>query len=67
MAGVRRIDGHDHLAINLKHWIREEFRQPSVIIMHTIPGRGVDFMEYDYRWHVENLQTPRKRSGRLLN
>ena len=26
-------------------------RQPSVIIAHTIPGRGVDFMEYDYRWH----------------
>jgi transketolase len=25
--------------------------QPSVIIAHTIPGKGVDFMEYDYRWH----------------
>ncbi|MFH1145706.1 MAG: transketolase, partial [bacterium] len=18
---------------------------------HTIPGKGVDFMEYDYKWH----------------
>ncbi|MEK7648508.1 MAG: transketolase [Patescibacteria group bacterium] len=25
--------------------------KPTVIIAHTIPGRGVDFMEKDYRWH----------------
>ncbi|MBX3194152.1 MAG: transketolase [Microbacteriaceae bacterium] len=25
--------------------------RPSAIIAHTVPGRGVDFMEYDYRWH----------------
>lgn len=25
--------------------------KPSVIIAHTIPGKGVDFMEYDYKWH----------------
>ena len=25
--------------------------KPSVIISHTIPGKGVDFMEYDYKWH----------------
>lgn len=25
--------------------------KPTVIIAHTIPGKGVDFMEYDYRWH----------------
>jgi transketolase len=25
--------------------------KPSVIISHTIPGKGVDFMEYDYHWH----------------
>lgn len=24
---------------------------PTVIIAHTIPGRGVDYMEYDFRWH----------------
>ena len=22
--------------------------RPSVIIAHTVPGKGVDFMEYDY-------------------
>lgn len=25
--------------------------KPSVIIARTVPGKGVDFMEYDYRWH----------------
>lgn len=25
--------------------------KPVMIIAHTIPGKGVDFMEYDYHWH----------------
>ena len=25
--------------------------RPTMIIANTIPGRGVDFMEYDYKWH----------------
>lgn len=25
--------------------------KPVVIIAHTIPGKGVDFMEYDFHWH----------------
>lgn len=25
--------------------------KPVVIIARTIPGKGVDFMEYDYKWH----------------
>lgn len=25
--------------------------KPSVIIAHTVPGKGVDFMENDFRWH----------------
>jgi transketolase len=25
--------------------------QPVMIIAHTIPGKGVDFMEYDFKWH----------------
>jgi len=22
-----------------------------LIICHTVPGKGVDFMEWNYRWH----------------
>ena len=25
--------------------------KPVMIIAHTIPGKGVDFMEYDFSWH----------------
>lgn len=25
--------------------------KPVIIIAHTIPGKGVDFMEYDFAWH----------------
>jgi transketolase len=25
--------------------------RPVIIIAHTIPGKGVDFMEFDYHWH----------------
>mgnify|MGYP000146552522 CR=1 FL=1 len=49
---VQEIDGHDMAqmiaAIEAARAVRE---QPSVIIAHTIPGRGVDFMEGDHRWH----------------
>ena len=49
---VQEIDGHDAAqiiaAIEAAQAVRE---QPSMIIAHTIPGRGVDFMEGDYRWH----------------
>ena len=25
--------------------------KPIMIIAHTVPGKGVDFMEYDFHWH----------------
>ncbi len=30
---------------------RAIFEKPTVIIAHTIPGKGVDFMESDFTWH----------------
>lgn len=27
------------------------YEKPTLIIAHTIPGKGVKFMEYDYLWH----------------
>lgn len=27
------------------------YEKPTVIIAHTIPGKGVSFMEQDYHWH----------------
>jgi transketolase len=25
--------------------------KPVMIIAHTVAGKGVDFMEYDFHWH----------------
>ncbi len=30
---------------------RAVIERPVMIIAHTIPGKGVDFMEYDFHWH----------------
>lgn len=27
------------------------YEKPVMIIAHTIPGKGVDFMEFEYEWH----------------
>ncbi len=49
---VQEIDGHNVEAIlDAVGMARAITNRPSVIITHTIPGKGVDFMEYDYHWH----------------
>ena len=49
---VQEIDGHDVARIIAAIEAAQAVRaQPSIIIAHTVPGRGVDFMEGDYRWH----------------
>jgi transketolase len=49
---VLEIDGNDIEAVidacNMAKAIEEK---PVAIIAHTIPGKGVDFMEYDFHWH----------------
>lgn len=49
---VQEIDGHNVESImDATGMAKAISNRPSVIITHTIPGKGVDFMEYDYRWH----------------
>ena len=49
---VQEIDGHNmESIIDAAAMARAITNRPSVIIAHTIPGKGVDFMEYDYKWH----------------
>ena len=49
---VLEIDGHnfEDIVAAFRH-AKAVFEKPTVIIAHTIPGKGVDFMENDYRWH----------------
>lgn len=49
---VQEIDGHNvESIVDAASMARAITNKPSVIIAHTIPGKGVDFMEYDYHWH----------------
>ena len=49
---VQEIDGHNVESIqDAVGMAKAVTNRPSVVIAHTIPGKGVDFMEYDYRWH----------------
>jgi transketolase len=46
------IDGHNISSIiDACSEARAATDQPSVIIAHTVPGKGVSFMENDYKWH----------------
>lgn len=49
---VIEIDGNNIEAVidacEMAHAIVEK---PVCIIAHTVPGKGVDFMEYDFHWH----------------
>jgi len=49
---VQEIDGHNIESIQDAVGMAKAIEnRPSVIITHTIPGKNVDFMEYDYKWH----------------
>jgi transketolase len=49
---VLEINGHNiQSIIDAVNTAKAITNRPSVIIAHTIPGKGVDFMEYDYHWH----------------
>jgi transketolase len=49
---VLEVDGHNiEQIIDAVNTAKAIIEKPTMIIMHTIPGKGVDFMEYDYTWH----------------
>jgi transketolase len=52
---VREVDGHDHAALQeALSTIPWSTRQPSVLIAHTIKGKGVSFMENRVEWHYRS-------------
>lgn len=49
---VLEIDGNNiEAVIDAAAMARANTAKPTMIIAHTIPGKGVDFMEYDFNWH----------------
>lgn len=49
---VQEIDGHDlSQIVNAVETAKAVFDKPSMIIAHTIPGKGVSYMERRFEWH----------------
>lgn len=49
---VLEVDGHNiREIIDACNEAKAIYEKPTMIICHTIPGKGVDFMEYRFEWH----------------
>ncbi len=49
---VLEIDGNDiEAVIDACQMAKAIVEKPVMIIAHTVPGKGVDFIEYDFHWH----------------
>ena len=49
---VKEIDGHSHKEIyEAIHWAKSSQSAPSIIIAHTVKGKGVSFMENNNHFH----------------
>ncbi len=60
---VLEIDGHNfEQIIGAFGEARAIFEKPTVIIAHTIPGKGVDFIENKFEWHGK---PPNKEEAKL--
>ena len=53
---VLEVNGHNMVEIvNAFETAQAIYEKPVVIIAHTIPGKGVDFMEFSYPWHSKSF------------
>lgn len=60
---VIEVNGHDFRMLNeVVEEAQSMYGKPTVIIAHTIPGKGVSFMERDYKWHGK---PPTKEEGEM--
>lgn len=55
---VQEVDGHDHEQLNKTlRFVPWEAGKPSVLIAHTVKGKGVSFMENKVEWHYRSPST----------
>jgi transketolase len=51
------LNGHDMQEIvNAFEMAHAVYEKPVLIIGHTIPGKGVDFMEFSFPWHSKTFK-----------
>jgi transketolase len=62
---VEEVDGHDIQAIIDKlHLVKKIEGRPSIIIAHTIKGKGVSFVEADFTFHGRALNPEQAEKAR---
>jgi len=60
---VIEVSGHDFKSLNeVVEEAEATYEKPTVIIAHTIPGKGVKEFERDYKWHGK---APNKEEGEM--
>ena len=53
--GVRELDGHNHEELlDALSAVPFEADKPSILVAHTVKGKGVSFMENKLLWHYRN-------------
>ena len=67
------INGHNFAEIiNAYEEARAIYERPVCIIAHTIPGKGISEIEFDYRWHGSppgkgpEDKIPKEEQGKLF-
>ncbi len=61
---VLEINGHDfHEISNAFETAQAVYEKPVVIIAHTVPGKGVDFMEFSFPWHSKTFTPEEVKSS----
>jgi transketolase len=56
---VIEIPGHDVAALlNAYHEARQVKDQPTIIVAHTVKGKGVSYMEDNKKWHLGHVTEP---------
>ena len=49
------VDGHNHKELKDAFAMKFENEMPKCIVVNTIKGKGVSFMENDNSWHHANM------------
>lgn len=66
-ARIQHTDGHDYNALSQAFtWSKSVVGQPSVIIAHTIKGKGVDFIEDKLEWHYKSLNSEQYQQAKQI-
>ncbi len=54
---VVELDGHDHAALRAALSVMQPAK-PTLVLAHTIKGKGISFMENDLAWHYRSPDAP---------